>query len=312
MKALEPFDLQDHPAGNYQQGSSLKGISFTMRKSFIIHIDSLAILNDLSDEECGQLFKAINAYQSGEEIELSPIVRIAFSPFKNQFGRDAEKYEKLCEKNRLIAVNRHKNNPTKSTTGNQPSPTVTKSTDNDSKSKSKSKSDKDKRLDQSALDRPSVLSRFVETENCFDLFWESGIRKVNKKKAKSLFNNLLKKQDDIGVFTSKLCRDVSARLNSNQLGFAEMHPTTYLNGERWKDEVINHAENRSNGYSSTNKLTPTERVQAKRAEAARRRGTVEPMGNYDQVISPCMDEQGRGGTDRPLGETINGTFSRSD
>ena len=26
---------------------------------------------------------------------------------------------------------------------------------------------------------------------------------------------------------------------SDQLGFKEMHPATYLNGERWEDEIIN-------------------------------------------------------------------------
>lgn len=114
-----------------------------MRKSFIIHNDSLSILDDLSDEQAGQLFKAIRAYQLGDEINMSPIIKIAFSPFKNQFVRDNEKYEKLCEKNKLIAQNRHKKNPTKSTSGNESSPSVTKSTDNDSKSDSKNKSDSD-------------------------------------------------------------------------------------------------------------------------------------------------------------------------
>ena len=65
------------------------------RKSFLIHIDSLDILDDLTDEQAGQLFKAIRSHQTGETLELSPLVKIAFSPFKNQFNRDDEKYEKL-------------------------------------------------------------------------------------------------------------------------------------------------------------------------------------------------------------------------
>ena len=55
------------------------------RKSFLIHIDSIEILDDLSNEQAGELFKAIKAYQYNDEIELSAIVKIAFSPFKNQF-----------------------------------------------------------------------------------------------------------------------------------------------------------------------------------------------------------------------------------
>jgi len=114
-----------------------------MRKSFIVHLDSLGVLDDLSDEQCGELFRAIKAYHLGDEITLSPIAKIAFSPFKNQFARDSVKYEKLCEKNRLIAVNRHKNKATKSTTGNDSIPSVTKSTDNDNDNDSDSDSKKE-------------------------------------------------------------------------------------------------------------------------------------------------------------------------
>jgi len=93
-----------------------------------------------------------------------------------------------------------------------------------------------KTLDQSQIDRGLK----------FDRFWHSGIRKVNKKKTIPIFNKLLLNATPVGgecsiceeEFTVKLINDVQQRLNSNQLGFAEMHPTTYLNGERWNDEVI--------------------------------------------------------------------------
>jgi len=71
-----------------------------MRKSFIVHNDSLAVLDDLTDEQCGQLFKAIKSYQLGEEIVLPSIIKIAFSPFKNQFIRDEVKYQNIVKRNR--------------------------------------------------------------------------------------------------------------------------------------------------------------------------------------------------------------------
>tara|TARA_R110000851_G_scaffold186975_5_gene336449 strand:+ start:981 stop:1283 length:303 start_codon:yes stop_codon:yes gene_type:complete len=72
------------------------------KKSFLIHIDSLDILDDLTNGQAGVLFKAIKAYQHEEEYNLDSIVKIAFSPFKNQFLRDDEKYVKTCER-RAIA-----------------------------------------------------------------------------------------------------------------------------------------------------------------------------------------------------------------
>ena len=72
------------------------------KKSFLLHIDSLDILDDLTNGQAGVLFKAIKAYQNDEEFDLDSIVKIAFSPFKNQFIRDDEKYTKTCER-RAIA-----------------------------------------------------------------------------------------------------------------------------------------------------------------------------------------------------------------
>ena len=77
---------------------------------------------------------------------------------------------------------------------------------------------------------------------CFDQFWESGIRKVNKKASKPKFAAMLKKYSKPDGptcydLTNNVISDIKARLESGQLGFSEMHPTTYLNGERWNDEI---------------------------------------------------------------------------
>ena len=121
-----------------------------------MHIDSLDILDELTDEEAGMLFKAIRSYQRCEEIHTSGLVRVAFSPFRNQFNRDNEKYEKLCEKNRLIAVTRHSTKSTSGRNGTPSSPVVTKSTDNDSKKDSDSDSDSENDNDITPFVQPEV------------------------------------------------------------------------------------------------------------------------------------------------------------
>lgn len=75
-----------------------------------------------------------------------------------------------------------------------------------------------------------------EIDSCFERFWFSGIKKVNKKKAKLSFVKIIKREKDRLIFTLKLIEDVKTRIQLNQLGFSEMHPTTYLNGERWNDD----------------------------------------------------------------------------
>lgn len=66
-----------------------------------MHKDSLTILDDLTDEQAGKLFKAIRAHQEGEIIELDALTKIAFNPFKNQFLRDNEKYEETVNRNKI-------------------------------------------------------------------------------------------------------------------------------------------------------------------------------------------------------------------
>ena len=75
-----------------------------------------------------------------------------------------------------------------------------------------------------------------EVDEFFEMFWVAGMVKVNKKKARQIFTRLAKKESDVFAFTDGLILDVQKRLEIRQLGFSAMHPTTYLNGERWDDE----------------------------------------------------------------------------
>ena len=69
----------------------------SQRKSFILYKDSLSVLDDLNDEQVAGLFRAIKEYQLTGEVQLTGLLKIAFSPFKAQFSRDDEKYIKTCE-----------------------------------------------------------------------------------------------------------------------------------------------------------------------------------------------------------------------
>ena len=70
------------------------------RKSFILHIDSLGILDNLSDEQAGKLFKAIKSYQVDGELTTDEVIKLVFFPFKSQFERDNEKYKTICDRNK--------------------------------------------------------------------------------------------------------------------------------------------------------------------------------------------------------------------
>lgn len=83
-----------------------------MKKSIIIYADCIAILEELTYEQAGRLFKAILSYVNDEpvtEIQDDPAVKMAYKVLKNQIDRDAVKYEVICKK-RSEAGKRHRGN----------------------------------------------------------------------------------------------------------------------------------------------------------------------------------------------------------
>jgi hypothetical protein len=194
-----------------------------IRKSFILHHDSLNVLDDLTDDQAGLLFKAIKAYHLGDDLTLDVLTNIAMSPFRNQFDRDAIKYENLCEKNRLIAENRYNTKSTTGKAGNQPLPEATKSTDNDSKSKSDSDSDSKKEV---------TNDRFAE-------FWDLYGKKTDSSKCKTKFARLTKAEIEL------LFEKLPAYIKSTPDKQYRKNPITWLNGKCWNDEIIQNSQAQS-------------------------------------------------------------------
>ena len=110
------------------------------KKSFLLHIDSLDILDDLTNGQAGVLFKAIKAYQHGEDFPLDSVVKIAFSPFKNQFFRDDEKYVKTCERRAIAGSKGGKQKVANASNSKQELANVA-DTNNKNKNKTNNKSD---------------------------------------------------------------------------------------------------------------------------------------------------------------------------
>jgi hypothetical protein len=71
-----------------------------MKNSFVLHQDSLAVLDALSDEQAGQLFKAMRTYHSSGELPENLLLKLALMPFVNQWKRDLIQFDKVCERNR--------------------------------------------------------------------------------------------------------------------------------------------------------------------------------------------------------------------
>ncbi|MBE0395336.1 replication protein [Citrobacter amalonaticus] len=85
--------------------------------------------------------------------------------------------------------------------------------------------------------------RHEETDKAFEeIFWCAGMRKTGKKNAISAFRTQfsLWRKETKGTadqFASMLAEDIRNRARI-QFGFDNLHPATYLNGQRWNDEKL--------------------------------------------------------------------------
>jgi hypothetical protein len=70
-----------------------------VKKGFVIYNDSLSVLNKLTDEQAGKLFKTIASYHKDGSLPEDNLISIVFEPFLNQFVRDGEKYSAVCKQN---------------------------------------------------------------------------------------------------------------------------------------------------------------------------------------------------------------------
>lgn len=149
-----------------------------MNDSFILYTSDYQLIEGLTDEQLGQLTRALFTYaRDGKIINLEPVVRMAFVFIKDKIDRNQGKYQARCEKNRQIALEREarKREARKSTKEHERAQSCTnvnerlrKSTNDHvlhlSDSDSDSDSDVSKETDILEPSKEGILSASVKTE----------------------------------------------------------------------------------------------------------------------------------------------------
>lgn len=169
-----------------------------MRTSFILHTDSLCVLEELTQSQMGDLFYAIYCYQINKEFELDGIVKIAFSQFKNQFIRDDEKYKKTVEARKIAGSMGGKQRQVNQANATKCKQNVANQADSDSNSKKDS--DKDS-------ENNNIISNHFTKQQIQDIL---KYRKSIKKPIKTQqgFNGLQKKILEVIEYYSVTLEDV--------------------------------------------------------------------------------------------------------
>ena len=142
-----------------------------MNDSFILYTSDYQLIEGLTDEQLGQLTRALFVYaRDGEVIKLDPIVRMAFVFIKDKIDRNQQKYQKKCERNRENIRKRWNKSNTNDTKENEripndtsvyeriPNDTTRYLYDSDSVSDSDSDSDVSKETDNNNIPSKEGLS----------------------------------------------------------------------------------------------------------------------------------------------------------
>jgi hypothetical protein len=116
------------------------------KDSFILYLEQKQIFEMLTNEEAGQLIKAIFEYEdTGQIVRLDRSLQIAFLPIKSALDRNKEKYENVVKRNKRNIEKRWKKENTKNTTGKKGIQKNTKNTDNEHDNEHDNENDKDKK-----------------------------------------------------------------------------------------------------------------------------------------------------------------------
>lgn len=181
-----------------------------MKKSHIFHVDSLVILDKMTNEQAGEFIKSAYYFMiHGELPECDFAIEMALTPFINQWGRDAEKWE----------VVRNKRIEAGAKGGKQ-------KLANASKSKQKTLVNVNGNVNVSVNVNDNVNITFGE-------FWELYDKKVgDKKKLEAKWNKLTdKERQDIMNYIPRYIKSQPDKKYRKD-------PSTFLNNNAWEDEII--------------------------------------------------------------------------
>lgn len=226
------------------------------KKSILIYSDFLHKISKLSDEQAGKLFKGLLNYSNGITPEFDDILLdYAFEDIKTTIDRDSEKYLLKCLKNKEIAIERERIKRERNNTNvHERTRIITNSTDRDNDNDNDNDIDSDKDID--ILDYYDSLPSDVLNEKLKDLktvsdnekidfsvFWELyGKKKGNKLKVEKKWNKLsLSTQEKIIETLPNFKKPIS------DIQFLPF-PETYLNNERWNDEIEETLQEEKTGY----------------------------------------------------------------
>ncbi len=194
-------------------------------KAFNFYLNYIENIETLTDEEVGQLLRALLEYaNTGTPPEMSAIVRTAFIPIRRQIDVEFENYELKSKVNsENIRKRWEKERRRKDTNAYEDDTNEYERIRSYEKEKEK---EKEEEIKKKKLNKKEKAERF-------NAFWEAFPKKKNKAMALKAFERL--NVDD--ELLSKMLKALEEHARSREWSDAQYipYPSTWLNQERWTD-----------------------------------------------------------------------------
>jgi uncharacterized protein YdaU (DUF1376 family) len=151
--------------------------------------------------------------------------------------------------------------------------------------------------DQKTLKAPlSPKAKKTSDPSWFDQFWKLYPNKVGKPKAKTSFENRCKTQADFKAIMDGLAKHVVSELFMKDEGRFQPHPTTWLNQDRYNDEVKPYVQGTNGSRSGPARLSLVDQVRQRNQEReAERTRAAGPGFAQDVELSAAVLEGDRDG-----------------
>ncbi len=220
---------------------------------FICHDDYYDRLKRLTNEEVGSLFRQLMLYHAGRYDEMSDFIGgegIAFDFIVSDIDRIEEKHITISEANR---INGSKGGRPKKQSDPSESEENRNKPNESEENQTKPYKDKDKDIDKENIEKEKEREKEREKALAekFGRFWAAYPRHEDKKKAEIAFRNINPDEDLLQRMLDAIEKQkASPQWKENGTQFIP-HPTTWLHGNRWEDEV-------QQGKSSAKKQVPAQ------------------------------------------------------
>lgn len=210
------------------------------KKSFVLYTDLLELVEELTDDEAGLLFKTILRYVNDLNPEIPKEIKLAFIPIKQDLKRDLKKYNEQVE--RINRINAERKRKKEEQTRND-IVTTSYEVEGVNVNVNVNDNDNDNVLSKDNENNNSIINNTCSNQalnECkndtkFDTFWKAYPRKTGKQKCLNWFK--IHKPDD--ALVQKMVQTIEAFKKSNQWRDPQYipYPYTWLNRGGWDDEL---------------------------------------------------------------------------